>query len=158
MMSLSGVSRRSRVVALAIALIAAVSLAGCSASLTIGSTEAPAQTPGTIVFGTSVDTTAWTVSNPGATFHTTDKVGWAARLTDSANSSTLTFTLSSVDASGTETVIDTETLNVTNQSDDVFGHAADGTLGATGAGTYKMQYTRPGDGVVLATGTVTITA
>ena len=158
MASPSGISRRSRIVTLVVALVAVVSLAGCSVSVSIGSTEAPTQTPGTIVFGTSIDTTAWTVASPASTFASTDLIGWVAHLTGSANSATLTFTLSSVDASGTETVVDTETLNVTNQSDDLFGHTADKTLGAQGAGTYKMRYARPGDGAVLATGTVTITA
>jgi hypothetical protein len=155
--SLSALKRRTNVVALAFALIAAVSAAGCSASITIGATASPAQARGTIVFGTSIDTTAWTVGNAGTSFKTTDLVGWAARLTDSANSATLTFTLASVDASGAETNVDTETVNVTNQSDDIFGHVADKTMGAMGAGTYVMRYARPSDGTVLAKGTLTIT-
>jgi hypothetical protein len=156
--SLSAVKRRTRVIALAFALVATVSAAGCSASITIGATAAPSQTPGTIVFGTSIDTTAWTVGNAATSFRTTDLVGWAARLNDAANSATLTFTLASVDSSGAETNVDTETVNVTNQSDNIFGHAADKTMGAMGAGTYIMRYTRPSDSTVLATGTVTITA
>jgi len=158
MASLSGIAPRTRIITLAGALIAAVALTGCSASISVGAADSPTQTPGTIVFATSVDTTAWTVANPGTTFKTTDLVGWAARLTDSANSATLTFTLDSVDSSGAETNVDTETINVTNQSDNIFGHAADKTLGGMGAGTYTMRYTRPSDSKVLATGTVTITA
>ena len=158
MTSLSAMTRRSRTIALGLALMAALALAGCSVSVSIGATASPAQTPGTIVFGTSLDTTTWAVSNPAVTFKTTDMVGWAARLTESANSSALTLTLASVDSSGTETVVDTATIDVTNKSDDVFGHAADNTLGSIGAGTYTMRYTRPSDGKVLAEGTVTLTA
>ncbi|HEX7491282.1 MAG TPA: hypothetical protein VF337_06230 [Candidatus Limnocylindrales bacterium] len=157
MRSLSG-AMRLRVATLAVALFVAVTAAGCSASITIGATDAPTQVPGNITFGTSLDSKTWVVSGASTTFKTTDTIGWAARLTDSAKSSTLTLTLATVDSSGTETVVDTETVNVTDQTDDIFGHIPDTALGALGAGTYKMRYTRPSDGTVLATGTVTITA
>jgi hypothetical protein len=123
-----------------------------------GGTGDPAKTPGTIVFGTSVDTTDWTVANRGTTFAASDEIGWVAYLSEDARSSTLTFTLVSVDEGGTETPVDTETVQVGDQSRNVFGHAANNALGSLGAGTYTIRYARPGDGKVLAAGTVTITA
>jgi hypothetical protein len=155
--SLSELAHRGATKTLGLALLAALALSGCSFSVSIGDTGAPVQTPGTIVFGTSVDTTTWHVANASTTFKTAESVGWAAALTGPANSPTLTFTLSAVDSQGNETVIDTETIPVSDQSDDVFVHRADNTLGTLGPGKYSMRYSRPSDGTLLASGVVTIT-
>ena len=160
--------RRGRSDVAAVTLLALVTVAGCSGSLLPATpTPAPVPTPtptpavasgrALITFGTKINETTLAVTDPTTTFkRAVTDIAWSLVLDGPAGATTLTVVFASRSSAGTEKVLDSYDVTLSDPSFDVLANDAD-LAGIAGhkAGTYVLRYLR--DTTVIGEGVFRLT-
>lgn len=152
-------------------LAAALVFAGCSgggtgATVTDAPTEEPTFTAeptideyenlGVISFGKSFDEDTLEIVDERTKFKTTvKKIAWSAYLSRTVGATSMELVIASQSKSGSERVIISEEVDISNPESDLFANSANlALLVDNKAGKYVMRYIESGD--VLAEGTFTL--
>jgi len=145
-----------------------VALAACSNS---GATAAPeatdapevtvdpeatadaSDTAGVVTFGKSYNAETLRIAHPIKKFkRNTASIAWSAEFIETAGAKSITFVIARVTTGGSESIVFTTDVDVSNPNADIFANKADlASVVDNRAGTYVVRYLR--EGTVLSEGT-----
>jgi hypothetical protein len=116
----------------------------------------PPALPGPIAFGTGLNSDTLEITGARTTFaRSYSPIAWSATLSGPAGATTLTWIIASQSASGTESIVWTQDVNVSNPVFDTLANKDDlASLVNNAAGKYVMRYLR--GATILAEGTFTL--
>lgn len=119
----------------------------------VAATKAPAAGPGKITFGTKINTDTLFITTVKDTWKTSSKkIWWSASFSEAAGADTLKFIVASRSGSGTEKVLYTEKVEISDPRADIVANYGDlAGIVKRKAGTYVVRYLR--GATVLAEGT-----
>ena len=108
---------------------------------------------GTITFGKTYDPDTLEIPRPTSKFKRTLKeIAWSARFSETAGSTTLTIVLARVGQGGSEELLVSEDVQISNPDFDTIANSADlAGIADNKAGTYVLRYLR--ESTILAEGT-----
>lgn len=130
--------------------------AGLFAHLGSSTSGTPApRAPGSITFGTTLDSGTLVVTGQSHTFRAGETIACAAALSQPAHATSLRFIIAKVAAGGAETALVSQDTPISNPDFQVIGNSIDLSPLLQGSGSYVMRYYR--DTTLLAEGTFTLT-